>query len=223
MGNRINYTVSDLESQCINIYGSNVGMIAQDLSSGKNQMLPDRSAFVLAVAKLFDVSEVSNSKVYSFGTGCGEENVDDANVFINYVGQSPSAPNNTESSIPALLPIDSRQILTINSNTTPNGATGDKIFLNVLANPQSTATISINNDSRQGQVFLVIYDAASGQALTSLHSKSNDLSFTVAQDVWVVPMLKPMASEDQRSTTILFEVGDPKRNGKVIAEEEGDE
>lgn len=220
--NNIAYTVSDLRSDCVNIYGNNPGETAVNLRDGKTNMKNGTPAFVFSTVQLYSVSGTSDQKVYSFGMECAEEDLDDANVSINYLNQASSQQLPVGTFKSANLSLDNRNILTISNNETPNGFTDNQTYLKVLANENSTATISINNDSRQGQVFVCIYSAANGNCIGKLHAKSSDLSFTTDQDVYVVPMIAPNSFSERQSTTILFEVGDPRRNAKVVAEEEGE-
>ena len=221
-GNRISYTVSEVLPHCINVFGNNPGKMAVNMSDGKTPMDPGAAAFVFTTVKLFNVSGEDGQKIYSFGQACAEEGLDDANIMISYAGQTPSAEMPVGQSTGASLSVQGNQLMTVSSNETANGPTGEQTYLQVLANENNTATLSINQDSRQGQVFICIYSVATGDAMAMLHAKSNNLSFTAAEDVFVVPMISPNSFAGQRGTTILFEVGDPKRNGKVVAEEEGE-
>ena len=220
--NKISYTVSELISSCVNIYGSNPGQMAVDMYDGKTSMNPGSSAFVMSTVKLYSVSGEEGQKSYNFGQGCAEDGLDDANVNIVYAGEAATIPSPVTDPKAAYLQVSADQVLSVTGNNTPNGATGQMTYLHVSANDSNTATIKIAQESRQGQVYVVVYSANGGNALAMLHSKSNDLSYTTNQDVYVVPMIRPNVMSDQRSTTIVFEVGDPRRNGKVVAEEEGE-
>ncbi len=217
------YDVTFLRSECISLFACNPGKSAVQLQEGINPMDQGESSYIISTALLQSVVNSADGKRYAFSETCAENYKSNANVRVIYSYDTPNTPIQSSGQTDFMLELDKTKVLTVSGNDTPVGATGVKQFLKVLASPGNTATISINYDTNRGQVYVAIMSIGQGsKTLAMLNPKStNNLSFTVQEDVFIVPILKPILTEENGETVILYEVGDPERNGKVRVEEAG--
>ncbi|NNE27260.1 MAG: hypothetical protein HKN09_10485 [Saprospiraceae bacterium] len=219
IGATIDYNVTEHLTQCINIFGANLGSTAVNLQMGNNPMGQGQTSSV-AIALLKSVSTSGQGSSFNFGLDCGEEGADDANVNVLYAGAQASLDQLATPSTAFILDISDEVMRA--SNNEPIEGPAEQTYLMVEASPTNTATISIGQDPRQGQCFVLLFDAVTGAMVATLNPKAGTEQMHVtSKSLYVVPIIKPKTGREAGNTTITWEVGDPKRNGKVIVEEEG--
>ena len=218
VGTSIDYNVTLHLTECINMFGATAGSTASNLQMGNNPMGQGQSSSV-AIALLKSVSTSGTGSSYNFGLDCGEDGADDANVIVNFENATASLDELASASTNFTFDIGG-DVMRARDNAPVEGP-ANQSYLMVQAGASNTATISIAEDSRQGQCFVLIFDAQSGAAIATLNPKSPDQSFVADKTVYVMPIIKPKNGREDGKSTITWEVGDPKKNGKVIVEEEG--
>ena len=221
LGTGIRYNVTLKKNQCVNLFGANSNTEAKKLSFGNNDMTPGIESTTIAVLELSSISNVNGSNIYNFGTGCAEDPADGANVTVMYSSETASSSVTFESNTLFELPVNPLDIKTVNNSSPQEERSCLEDYLRINAGENNTATISIQNDAKQGQAFVMIFAADNtGTPLAKLNPKSSEnLSFTVAQDVYIVPIIKPKQKDEDGNDTVIFEIGDPEQNGKIIIEE----
>jgi hypothetical protein len=218
----VQYNVTLLLGDCIHMYGTNPGENAVEMGLGLTDMTQGLKATIIATARLNSItSDSSGTQQFNFGNNCGEDDADDANVIIHYSGLQASEEQMVEGTTSFRLPVSSENILVVTGNNTPLNPDSSEDFIQVNASRTNTATVSINTNEKQGQVYIAIIKAEGYPfPIALLNPKSTDnLSFTVDQNVYVVPMIKPKFVRVGTESSVIFEVGDPRKNGKAEVEE----
>lgn len=217
----INYEVSELKSECVQIYGSNPGKSAVALGEGENRMDPGQEASVVCMAKLTEVVPAGDGRRYVFSPACAENNKSSANVRVVFGNGTVSQPNAQGDQTGFIMTMANDAILNVDSNSTPEGATRTEEFLHVIASPSNKAQVSINLDDNRGQCFIAIVTSGSeGNTLAILDPKSEtNRSFTVDQSVFVIPIVRATEISENGRQVLLYDIGDPVRNGKVVVRE----
>lgn len=183
-----------------------------------------RQSFVVVVPELYGYNDNGASVKFNFGKNSAENNLDDAEVIVFYANGNPS-PRMTGKQKQINFKAGSGEILSVSgagvSTTNPEG----KRFLNVEASTEKTATIEIARESHRGNVVIGIFSQKSGNLIGLLNPKDPSdtrptQSFTVDENVYVVPVIRPVFSTNNGIDTIVFAVGDPLVNATVEATEE---
>ena len=213
----VNYNVTLLRNECINIFASNPNTNARKLNMGATTMANNARSSLIAPVRLTSISTSSGNKSYNFGPACGEAGVDDANVIINYTGNSGSTSTFGGGNTPFRLLIPATEILTVTGNNTPDNSNVTQDYLKVEASSTNTATISIATNVNQGQVIIAIFLAQGNPNPVALidPKSTTGLSYTTDEDVFVVPLIRPKLKVVNGVRKIVFEVGDPEENGTV--------
>lgn len=206
----------------INIFTTDNARSSKLNQSQAQTMGLGRKSFLLAIPLLYNRGLQGTNRSYHFGENGGENNADDALVFISYAG-NPASPELNSNNPPVLLKLENSAILTITNGSSGIGPTGSNTYLKVNASNSNTATITLNKEARRGKVMVCIFNASNGNMIGMLDPKRNPVeSFTARRNVWVVPVTKPNRSTHSGTAVdqIIFEVGDPVVNGSVRASEE---
>lgn len=219
-GLSIVFNVEEKRANCIQLFGSNPGSVSQVLDLGPNKMNPGEKAEVLCVASLESVRKTTDGRRFVFSRTCGEKFKANANVKIVYgafMGDKDKLKSSDSRRF--VLPVDTSSIFVVDSNSSPAGTTSDKHYLFVEASKTSPAKISINEDSNRGRCLVALVSpGVSGKTLAILDPKSKDkLSYFADQPVYVIPVIRPTANA--AGTELVYDVGDPRRNGKIVVEE----
>lgn len=213
------FNVQEKRSNCIQLYGSNPGKPSTTLNTGSNTMSNPGTADILCTALLNSVEASSGGRRYEFSPGCAENSKTSASVRVVFSNLAPSTPVISPNQTAFILNVADSEILSVSGNETPVGPTNARKMLKVNASVGNTATISINLDDNRGQCFIAIVGSQGTLAILDPKSSSN-LSFSVNQAVYVVPVLKPKVQRSQDGANeLIYEIGDPERNGKVRVEE----
>lgn len=189
-----------------------------------NRRTNGKPGILIAIPKLYKVGGIGNEKVFSFGKEGGEKDNDDATVTIRHqnVVASPKIPSNQP---PISFQVANAEIHTETRGSGHKDLKSTEHFLKVTATKNKTATISINRKSEQGNVIIAVFNSKNGNLLGTLNPKDPDnsaetLSLTIDTDAYIVPVIRPKVTTANGKDSIVFEVGDPRENGKVEAEEE---
>lgn len=220
-GKSIKFTI-DVKLAAINLITTDNQNFQRLGKSSISRRAIGRTSALIAIPKLYQIRESDNGNTYSFGQDGGENNNDDATITIRYQNTAPSPTSNTNHK-PLLFSVDDSEIHIVKNGRTDFKNT--EHFLKILASRNFPATIEINRKSEQGNCIVAIFDSKNGKFLGSLNPKDPNnnaakLSFTVDTDVYVMPIIRPKVTSNNGIDTIVFEVGDPKKNGSATSEEE---
>lgn len=182
-----------------------------------------RPVYALAIPLLYQTFRSGNANVYRFGVNGGEGDFNSAEVAVirNDATVSPILIKNSDYIRPPVkFTIDTNQLFTDPSSTAYNTQT----YLHVEASNTQKATIQINRQEERGNTYICIF-SKNGKLLASLDPKhptdnSSVQSFTVDQDVYVIPVIGKKQSDRNGTDVVIFEVGDPKQNVTIEAFEE---
>ena len=220
---RIRFRVTD-KLDAINMITSD-NQAARRVGKGTRQSLAKgKRAFLLAIPRLYNVSQEGTSFRFDFGQSGGEEGVDDANVQILYDQRelSPVPPSHQS---PVMFEVQNDEILEVESSMADAPDISGQEFLKVTGSADAPVTIQIKRDFRQGNVFVCVFDAQNGNLLARLNPKdpvnpSPTQAYTTDRMVYVIPVIRPKVEFQGGKHIIVFEVGDPEKNGSAESEEE---
>ncbi len=180
-----------------------------------------KTSYLLAVPKLFMTLYDEDSSYYSFGQNGTEDNLASAVVKIVY-GNFKASPYPNVKYDPVKIKFENNRIWKHNQDVDKSAYTSSKEFLKIEVSSERKAIISIEHEERRGKVIVCILNATNGKLEEVLNPKSfTKLSFSTDHNVFVIPIIVPNQAGNfgLETDSIKFEVGDPKVNGTVSAEE----
>lgn len=215
--------VDSVINNCVLLYGDSPNDIAKELFLHDKQTFgTGQSVSGLCIVQFSSVATIGNNTVFNFGADCAEYGDDDANVMVRYVNDPISLPVTTGSSTNFRLPIGQQETLIVTNNLPRVGSYPNHNIVNVVGTAVNPATISIDRNPNQGQVFVCIIEATGNNAtLAILDPKdTTQQSFTTDTSVFIIPIIKPQRSVSGLVTNLFYDVGDPRRNAQIQLEED---
>jgi hypothetical protein len=182
-----------------------------------------RPVYALAIPLLYQTFRTGNANVYRYGVNGGEGDFNSAEVSVlrsNNTASPIPIQNSEYIRPPVKFTIEGAQLFT----DPISGAYNTQTYLKVNASADQTATIQINRQEERGNSYVCIF-SENGNLLTALDPKnptddSATQSFTVAQNVYLIPVIGKKVTNQNGTDVVVFEVGDPKQNVTVEAFEE---
>jgi hypothetical protein len=192
----------------------------QSSLNGKGQ----RSVLVV-FSRLYNFTEGGSVKTFFFGQSGAENDLDQAVIRISNSGVAPT-PGKTMNLKPVMVEVSDSEFFSVPATGSPTqDIKNGKLFLNVEASAAKTATIELDREAQRGNVLVAVISQKNGNLLTTLNPKDPDnqlpiLSFTVNENVIIIPVVRPSASSVNGVDTVVFAVGDPREVATVTVSEE---
>ncbi len=183
-----------------------------------------RTAFLVAIPQLFQVTDNGTSKTFYFGRNSAENNVDLAVVKVFYSDAVPT-PNRSMNRQPVMIGISEAEVVSVKDVGSDGTEVEGRRFLKAEVSGNETVTVEIDREANRGNVVIGIFSQRSGNLLEILDPKdpgnfSSRLAYTSGESVLVIPVIRPRISSVNGLDTIIFEVGDPREVATVEATEE---
>lgn len=195
------------------------------IQQAMSDTMKEKKIGYLIATPIFDsIGGDSNTAIYYFGKGGGEDTVNEIHAAAVKVFFSDDSEPSTK-----LVRIKDRLKFNVAVNKFrsikgSNSQLGKKRmeleFIRIETPGSKKATLSIDQEPRRGNALVCIFNANNGNLLATLDPKKLYQSFTTKNDVYVFPLIRPLVTSTATGTKITFQVGDPKVNGSVTASEE---
>jgi hypothetical protein len=183
-----------------------------------------KQVYLFVFPQLYNVEAAGSTTTCYFGRESAENNQDQAVVRVLYKQDIPSKRKSMNRK-PMLVRISDTEMLPVTSSAVPGSDFSGKLMLKVEATADKPATLEISREAQRGNVLIAIISVKSGNLIATLNPKDPDnqspkLSFTVDDEVLVIPVIRPVVTSSNGTDTVLFQVGDPREVATVTVSEE---
>jgi hypothetical protein len=196
------------------------------LSKGQSTLHGKGQRSVLLVfSRLYNFTEAGNLKTFFFGQNGGENDLDQAVIRVSNSGAA-ATPGKTMNRKSVIIGVSDSEFFSVPASGSPSDdIKNGKLFLNVEASAGKTATIELDREAQRGNVLVAVISQKNGNLLATLNPKDPEnqlpkLSFTVDENVIIIPVVRPSASSVNGVDTVVFAVGDPREVATVTVSEE---
>lgn len=195
------------------------------IQQGMNDTMKEKKiGYLIATPILDSVGGDSNTAIYYFGKGGGEDLANAIHAAAVKVSFSGTAKPSTK-----LICVKDRFKFGVKAEKfrSLKGDGSDYLskrdgqeFIRIETPKSKMVTLLIDQERRRGNTLVCIFNTKNGRLLATLDPKKPNQSFTTTNNVYVFPLIRPFVTSTVTGTKITFQVGDPKVNGSVTASEE---
>jgi hypothetical protein len=195
------------------------------LLTGQNFVHGKGQRTVLVVfSRLYNFTSEGNLKTFFFGNKGAENDLDQSVIRISNNGAA-STPGKNLNKQPVMIGVSESEFFSVPSTGAPTENINGKLFLNVEASTAKTTTIELDREAQRGNILVAVISQKSGNLLATLNPKDTEnqspkLSFTVDENVMVIPVIRPSSTTLNGTDTVVFQVGDPREVATVTVSEE---